>query len=274
MTAPLVLLHGLGMSARVWDGIVPALSRGHTIFAPTMLGHRGGTRATGHPVDIDALAGDIERRMDERGWATAHLAGNSLGGWVAIELARRGRARSVCALSPAGFWNPQGPSRTTGTSIIRRLEVTVRLTRPVAPIALRSAIIRRIAQREVFEHGDRLTPRHALDLCDDLRHCDALHDILNTNEQNGPLDPLPCPITLAWSEHDHLLPVSINAAIARERLPQARFEILTGTGHVPMYDAPRRVVRAITDTVARAELPAQPAPSDGHLGDLRPDQRY
>ncbi|MFI5776570.1 alpha/beta fold hydrolase [Nocardia sp. NPDC051570] len=253
-TTPLVLLHGLGMSALAWDDVVPALSRHHVVFAATMLGHRGGPRVTRHPAGIDALATDIERRMDERGWETAHFAGNSLGGWVALELARRGRARSVCALTPAGFWTAGGHGHTVAAPIIRRMAVLTRLTRPVAPIGLRSATIRRFALRDVAERGERVGPRRILAITDDLLACDILDDYLPGTEQIAPLDPLPCPVTLAWAERDHLLPVSINATIARERVPQARFEILTGAGHVPMLDSPRRVVRAILDTTARAEL--------------------
>ena len=44
--------------------------------------------------------------MDDAGFATAHLVGNSLGGYVALQLAARGRARSVVALAPAGGWAP------------------------------------------------------------------------------------------------------------------------------------------------------------------------
>ncbi|MCM6772085.1 alpha/beta fold hydrolase [Nocardia sp. CDC159] len=252
-TAPLVLLHGVGMSARVWDEISPALSRRHPVFAPTMLGHRGGPPAARQPVAIADLVTDIERRMDERGWETAHFAGNSLGGWVAIELARRGRARSVCALSPAGFWTARGHGHTTGIATIEQLAAFTRLTRPLAPIGLLSATVRRIALQDIIEHGDRVPPRRALAIADDLLDCAALHDVLATTEQIEPLDPSPCPITLAWSARDRILPISVNAAIARQRLPRADFEILAGAGHVPMLDVPRRVTRAILDTVARAD---------------------
>ncbi|WP_280270115.1 alpha/beta fold hydrolase [Nocardia wallacei] len=249
MTAsPLILLHGVTMSGRVWDALVPALSRHHRVLAPTLCGHRGGPPPPHRPVRIDDLVDDVERRMDERGWDTAHLAGNSLGGWIAIELARRGRARSVCALSPAGFWDAGAPSHTGGTSVISRAALLTRLTRPVAPLGLRSAAVRRTAFRDVCARGDRLTPRAALGIADDLLDCPILGDVLATRSQIAPLDPLPCPVTLAWAARDRILPISVNGAVARERLPRARFEILGGAGHVPMVDNPRRVVRAILDT--------------------------
>jgi pimeloyl-ACP methyl ester carboxylesterase len=66
------------------------------------------------------------------------------------------------------------------------------------------------------------------------------------------LDPLPCPITLAWSGDDAILPVAVNGAIARARLPRARFEIIPGVGHVPMIDDPAGVARAILATTQRS----------------------
>src|SRR3954454_7098836 len=99
---PLVLLHGLGMSARVWDGVLPLLEPHHEVVALTALGHRGGAAAGPGTVTVGALVDHAEQALAERGWDRPHVAGNSLGGWMAIELARPGRARTVCALSPAG----------------------------------------------------------------------------------------------------------------------------------------------------------------------------
>ena len=50
------------------------------------------------------LADAVERALDEAGFERAHIAGNSLGGYVALQLAARGRAETVVALAPAGGW--------------------------------------------------------------------------------------------------------------------------------------------------------------------------
>jgi pimeloyl-ACP methyl ester carboxylesterase len=74
------------------------------------------------------------------------------------------------------------------------------------------------------------------------------NEIFSTeDEQVAPLDPLPCPITLAWSEKDALLPVAFYGPIARERLPRATFTILPDVGHDPMMDDPALVARTILD---------------------------
>src|ERR1019366_4918160 len=71
----------------------------HDVLAPTLPGHAGGPPLDGEVTD--ALIPDaIERAMDEAGFETAHIVGNSLGGYVALQLAARGRADSVVALAP------------------------------------------------------------------------------------------------------------------------------------------------------------------------------
>jgi pimeloyl-ACP methyl ester carboxylesterase len=102
---PLVLLHGFMDTWRSWELVLPALERRFDVFAPTLPGHAGGPPlpdAIGHESFADA----VERAMDDAGFEAAHLAGNSLGGFVSMQLATRGRARSVTALAPAGGWAP------------------------------------------------------------------------------------------------------------------------------------------------------------------------
>src|SRR3954463_13954267 len=103
---PLVLLHGFTDTWRTWELVLERLERHHDVLAPTLPGHAGGPRLDGGPVRESLLADAVERSMDEAGFETAHIAGNSMGGYVALQLAARGRARSVVALSPAGGWVP------------------------------------------------------------------------------------------------------------------------------------------------------------------------
>ena len=102
---PLVLLHGFTDTWRTWELVLPALERSHDVLAPALAGHAGGPPLDGDD-PAEALIGAVERAMDEAGFATAHIAGNSLGGYAALRLAARGRARSVVALAPAGGWAP------------------------------------------------------------------------------------------------------------------------------------------------------------------------
>jgi len=247
---PLVLLHGLGMSARVWDDVRPLLGEAHAIIAPTLLGHRG-AREPGHrPVRVSDLVDDVERILDAHGLGRPHVAGNSLGGWIALELARRGRARSVCALSPAGSWTAGTLEQTAGARKIRRLIALVRLGHRL-PL-MRSPTLRRLALRDVATHGERLTAAQADQAGQDLLACTIADDILTTPEELAPLDPQPGPITLAWSGDDAIVPVQINGMVARGRFPEADWVVLDGCGHVPMIDDPHLVARTILRTTRSA----------------------
>ena len=101
---PLVLVHGIGHTWRGWRPMLPALERHFDVLAVDLpgFGHSPPLPA-GQACTPEALADAVEAAMDAAGFETAHLAGNSLGGWIALILARRGRARTVTAISPAGL---------------------------------------------------------------------------------------------------------------------------------------------------------------------------
>jgi len=254
---PLVLLHPFLLSGKVWQDVVPLLSRYHQMFTPTALGHCGGPPVQRRPVRIWDVIDAAEEYLNEHGLQRPHLAGNSMGGFVALELARRGRAATVCALSPAGFWSTGDGSLGRAANKVHRIAATARLTGPVAPLIFKSAIVRRLSFLflDTACHGDRLPAGRAVELCEDTVACTVTKEVLSTDEEQiAPLDPLPCPITLAWSEKDSLFPVATYGKVARERLPQAAFEILPDVGHVPMIDDPELVARTIL-AVTGAGLP-------------------
>jgi len=238
------------MSARVWEGARPLLEPHHAVLALTALGHRGGPVPSRRPVRVGDLVDATERLLDERGLERAHVAGNSMGGWMAIELARRGRALTVCALSPAGSWTAGTREQSDSVRRIRRSRWLARRGRAF-PALMRSDRARRLALREIAEHGERLTPAEAVDTAEDLLRCAVLDDIVDTDEEIAPLHPLPCPVTLAWAGRDRLLPPAVNGAVAHARLPDARFIVLPGVGHVPMIDDHALVARTILEAASR-----------------------
>ncbi|MDT5189992.1 MAG: hypothetical protein QOI28_2243, partial [Mycobacterium sp.] len=105
---PLLLVHGVSAIWRAWSPVLPFLEPHHDVIVPTLAGHGGGP-----PLDtqiapsVQALADALEGELDKLGLQKVHIAGNSLGGWIGIELARRGRARSLVLFSPAGAWRSQ-----------------------------------------------------------------------------------------------------------------------------------------------------------------------
>jgi pimeloyl-ACP methyl ester carboxylesterase len=175
-----------------------------------------------------------------------------MGGFVALELARRGRAASVCAFSPGGLWSDDLRARAIGR--VRRRLAMGRLMRPITPLLMKSPRMRRRALTDATLHGDRVSYKRAIEITEEPFECTISDDIFNnTDEQVAPLDPLPCPITIAWSEKDRILPVELCEPIARDRLPGATFTILPGPPHTPTIDDPGLVastILAVTCTTA------------------------
>ena len=196
------------------------------------------------PVTIWDVIDESERYLDERGLDRPHLAGHSMGGFTALELARRGRAASVCAFSPGGLWSEGLRARVIRQT--RRRVAMGRLMRPVTPLLMKSPGMRRRALTDATLHGDRLSSRRAIEITEVPFDCTIIDDIFNNaDEQVAPMDPLPCPITIAWAEKDRILPVELCAAIARDRLPRATFTILPGLPHTPTIDDPELVASTI-----------------------------
>lgn len=249
---PVVLLHGILDSERDWTHVVPLLARDHEAIALTMLGHRGGREPESRPVAVDDLVDDVERQMDEVGAGRAHLAGNSLGGWVSLELARRGRALSVCALSPAGVWSEDRPDFPRVVGLLRAAVKETHRGRRLVPLLSYSARFRRRALAVAAAHGDRIGRADFLAAVDDLLGCTVHEDIFESGGLLAPLDPVPCPVTIAWSEKDRVFPVDGYGAKARELVPQAEFKVLDDVGHVPMYDDPQLVADTIRATALSA----------------------
>jgi len=103
---PLVLIHGFTATWRCWLPVLGLLVPRFEVIAPTLHGHDGGPPSPPGAETLAQAADHFESLLDGLGVGTAHLAGNSLGGALALELAKRGRARSVVAISPGGGWRP------------------------------------------------------------------------------------------------------------------------------------------------------------------------
>ncbi len=136
-------------SGRIWRDVVPLLSGQHDVHTSTPPGHQGGPAIQRRPAEVGELVEAVERYLDQHGLCGLLLAGNSLGGWVSIELARRGRAASVCALLPAGFWwDTRSHDRVAAH--INRTRTLARILRPATPLAVRSAVGRRLVARTLL----------------------------------------------------------------------------------------------------------------------------
>jgi pimeloyl-ACP methyl ester carboxylesterase len=241
----LVLLHGILCSELVWRHVVPLLAEDFDVIAPTLTGHRGGPEPSARPVHIVDFADDLERQLDELGVGRVHLAGNSLGGWIGLDLARRGRAHSVCAISPAGVWDEEDSDHDRVIRTLRRSVRDARLGRPFSGSLANIALGRRWALRLVAVHGERVHPSEFVEVGADVRGCSVYEDFLADDKQLESLDPAPCPLTLAWAAEDRLFPAELYGPMFRDLIPGAEFRVLDGVGHIPMFDDPQLVAETI-----------------------------
>jgi pimeloyl-ACP methyl ester carboxylesterase len=242
---PLILLHGIGSFRHVWDPVVPHLERERQVHALDLPGFGDAPPLpAGEEPSPEALARAIARELDARGLDTVHAAGNSLGGWVSLELAKLGRTRSVCALSPAGFW--RGWERTFCAASLRNARALSKALLPVVDTISANAALRRIALAQFAARADRMTPAQAAASSRNLALCpgwSATLKAMSAREFTGG-EQVQGPVTIAWAEKDRLL-LPRQAERARAALPKARHIVLTGCGHVPTYDDPELVARAI-----------------------------
>jgi pimeloyl-ACP methyl ester carboxylesterase len=195
----------------------------------------------------------MARQLDEAAIDTAHIVGNSLGGWVALELARRGRAQSVLALSPAGAW--RSPRDLRRLLVLFRAGAALGHINGIPNFAMRKRV-RRILLLLMAEHADRMTPAQVLATFEDIAACTALPEILDGAWDNGPIKPISeasYRVRIAWGLNDRMLPFMRYGAPMLAAVPEAEFAFLAGVGHVPMIDDPDLVANTIIDFVETTE---------------------
>jgi pimeloyl-ACP methyl ester carboxylesterase len=246
--SPLVCLHGITDTWRTWELVLPALERHHDVLAPTLAGHAGGPAING-AIGTEALVDAAEGAMDEAGFETAHIAGNSLGGFVALQLAARGRARTVVALSPAGGWREDDPMAAEALDRHVKLQELVKTAGPRADVIVSSEEGRRRATDYTtvrFEHIPTELLAHQIRAA---ASCDAALPLLGYRRREGyQLQPekIDCPVRVIWGTEDRLLPWPRAAARYREQwLPQVDWIELDGVGHCPQLDVPLEAAELI-----------------------------
>jgi pimeloyl-ACP methyl ester carboxylesterase len=252
---PLVLLHGILLSEGVWHRVVPLLAADHDVIALTAAGHRGGPAPGERPATSATLTDAAERQLGVLGLEEVHLAGNSLGGWMSLELARRGRAKSVCAISPAGLWEEDWSERDRVSKRLLNAVRDARRGRRLVGTLARSAGFRRRALSNVAVHAEFATREDLVRDTEDMVGCYVAKEMVGSGHRLAPLEA-PCPVTVAWAAEDALFPLDAFRARVDELVPGAEFLVLDDVGHVPMYDDPGLVADTIRATAKRSSSAA------------------
>ncbi len=253
---PLLLLHGFTGAWHHWRPLLGELAARYEVVAPTLAGHDGGRPLpAGTPMSFAGSADLLEEHLGELGLGTVHVVGNSMGGGLALELAKRGRARSVVALAPAGGWGPgDGEAPRLARLFARQLRLTRAGATQMARIVRRPSV-RRAALWDIMRHGELVSPAEAVQLAQSSLRCtvadEAIRALAGDREDLvlRDLDRISCPVRLVTHQYDRILPPALHAPRFRREIPGVDAVVLPGCGHVPMWDDAQLVTRTITEFV-------------------------
>lgn len=243
---PLALLHGLGGARANWDPVIGALAERHEVITIDLPGFGGSPALNGGAAPSAArMAGSVLETLAESGIDEFHVAGNSLGGWVALEAAVQSpRVRSVTGICTAGLWGrPLGPRRGPSARGLGPL------TLPILAMVAAVPPLRNVALSGVLAHPERMGGPDALRMMRAYVGSTGF-DAADQEMRSAVFDlgqaALKIPVTLLWGEKDRLVRPT------RRVPPGVRSIVLPDAGHVPMWDQPDAVARAILETTATA----------------------
>ncbi|HEY5318127.1 MAG TPA: alpha/beta fold hydrolase [Solirubrobacteraceae bacterium] len=255
---PLVLLHGFTGTWEAWTPVLPMLERYHTVFAPTLPGHYGGEPfPAGTRISIPASLDMIERQLDAQGIERAHFVGSSLGGWLALELAGRGRALSVTGICPAGCWE-RGPAPWAVLMYFRRNDLLLKIGQPLRllPFVARRPHLRALALFEVVTRP--VSADAAYMMFTGAANCAIVPDAIKlaaSGDMFGDLPAIDCPVRIAYGTRDRLIHWPGHYTMIHRQKPDADYIALEGLGHLAMWDDPELVARTILEVTAPDRVP-------------------
>lgn len=251
---PLLLLHGIGHHLQAWHPVTDILAAEHDVIAIDLPGFGASAPLPeGVPYDLATVTPALGALCTALGVERPHVAGNSLGGLLALEMGRTNLVRSVTALSPAGFW----------TEAERRYAFAALLTMRAGARALPVPAVRRLSHNAagraaltgtIYARPSRRSPEAVVAETLALRHATGFENTLAAGGSVRFTDDVPgLPVTIAWGTRDRLL-LRRQGVRAKHTVPGARLVRLPGCGHVPMSDDPALVSRVVLDT-ARSATP-------------------
>lgn len=247
---PLVLLHGFTDTWRCWELVLPTLEAEYEVLAPTLAGHAGGPPLEGDDPEA-AIVDAVEQAMDAAGFETAHVVGNSLGGWVALQLAARGRARTVSAFAPAGGWPADDPAIAAVHEYFRTSQQLLEQALPHADAIVASPEGRATATQMYLSTAEHVSPELIVHQMRGASSAPAVMRLIEYAEGHGwelDAERVTCPAQLVWGDEDKVLVLPTAAIRFREEwLPQAKWVDLAGAGHCPQLDHPRETAQLILD---------------------------
>jgi pimeloyl-ACP methyl ester carboxylesterase len=248
---PLVLLHPLGSSRRAWDPVVPALAEHFDVLAVDLPGFGDSAALPEHVEPVPAaLAAVVEELLDDLEIRSPHIVGNSLGGWIALELADVRPVATLTLLAPAGLWRDHTPMYTRAG-----LRASRWLAHHAADLLCRLVdyrVGRVLILGQTHGRPTTMSPDQARAAIRTLGFCSGFDATLaaTTHRHYQAGSALDVPVTVAFGSRDLVLLRGRSRHLG-QLPPHTQLRELPGCGHLPMSDDPGAVIAAITATVAR-----------------------
>jgi pimeloyl-ACP methyl ester carboxylesterase len=241
-----VLLPPVGLGGWVWQPVTEQLAGQRTVAAVDLPGFGSPSLPAGTPWTVERFTDAVTGFITTRWPATSQVdvAGVSLGGAVALELARRGVVHRAVAVSPIGFWTTaEARYAVTSLRVTQRL---ARLSRPARRHLARSPVARALLLAQVVGSPRKVPTEAAEAMARDVADAPFAATFPHTGAYRfTPVDGPAENVTVAWGTRDRLLPPR-QARRARHTLPGARHVELPGAGHVPSWDTPDRLAALIS----------------------------
>jgi pimeloyl-ACP methyl ester carboxylesterase len=246
---PLVLIHGIGHRLQAWEPVFDRLAEHHEVIAIDLPGFgESPVPDGGMPRDMAATVASIAAAFAEWGLDRPHVAGNSLGGAISLELAAVGAVRSATAFSPAGFFTPA--ERRRALRILNTLRANTFAPAPVIRMTLRSPSLRAASFGPLVARPAQLDIERALGDALALRRGRGFRSVARSSRDyrfDGSRLDAAIPVTVGWGERDKILGIH-QAERVKAVIPGARVVTMPQCGHVPMSDDPDLVVSLILQT--------------------------
>ncbi|MEU9916463.1 MULTISPECIES: alpha/beta fold hydrolase [unclassified Streptomyces] len=244
---PLLLLHGIGHHRQAWDPVVDILATEREVIAVDLPGFGASPGLPdGLTYDLATTTAVFGAFCEALELDRPHVAGNSLGGLLALELGREKLVRSVTALSPAGFWS-QAERRYAFAVLLTMRGIALRMPRPMVERLSRSAAGRTALTSTIYARPARRSPEAVVAETLALVNATGFAETLRAGGSVQFVDDIPgVPVTVAWGSKDRLL-LRRQGVRAKQIIPKARLVRLPGCGHCPMNDDPALVARVILD---------------------------
>ena len=252
---PLVLLHGLFQSWHNWSPVLDRLTEERDVLAPTHLGHAGSSPfEAGQLPTIPGWTDAVEAELDAVNFDRPDIVGHSLGGWVAMELAKRGRVRSIVAISPAGQYTDEEIGRID--TLMRRSNRMARWLLPLGRRVVRTAIGRKALLADSCADPRRIPLEDAERFVMNLAKCPNPKGVIGAlKDETGKAirfeggERVRCPVLIALPDSDRFF-TRFHAERYAEVLREATIEVFPDCGHSAMFDHPELVSSRILSFTA------------------------